>query len=107
MTKALKRNQLEIFRVWDISTCHISKEDADRLPASGNLSADPYREGCWVCVPDKAELADEQFMTRLQVDDKLTPSIGLILTIAESKGIGWIRLDSAGPIYDFLPVYHW
>ena len=100
------QEQLEILRVWTVSTQHISHTDATQLSEFGALCVYEYGEGFWIMVPDASELTDDDLLADLRSAD-FSPAIGNILTIASKSAVEFVRLDADGPVYTFLPQFHW
>jgi len=103
--KAKTMQQLEISRVWTVNTFHISGDDAKILSQIAELVVLEYREGFWVTVPDAEEI-DAKFTDRL-CEAGLSPAVGHILSVASGQAVEFVRIDADGPIYSFLPQFHW
>ena len=107
----LSHDELETYRLWTISTAHISKTDAEQLAdddAVGELTitADSLTSGgVLLTIPPEEDLTDT-FLEQLQ-DSGLSPAIGLILCTAAMHGFHYVKLDPDGPKYDFLPRHYW
>ncbi len=103
--KAKPIEQLEISRVWTVSTVHISGSDSRVLSQIADLPVLEYPEGFWLTVPDAEEL-DAKFIDRL-CEVGLSPAVGHILSVAGRQAVEFVRIDADGPIYSFLPQFHW
>ena len=96
--------QLEISRVWTVSTVHISGDDPRILNQIVDLVVLEYPEGFWLTVPD--EEIDDKFIASL-CKAGLSPAVGHILFVASRHAVEFVRIDADGPIYSFLPQFHW
>jgi hypothetical protein len=107
----LSHDELETYRLWTISTAHISKTDAELLENSNYVNelivtADRLTSGgVLLAVPPEEDLTDT-FLEQLQ-NSGLSPAIGLILCTAAMHGFHYVKLDPDGPKYDFLPRHYW
>lgn len=104
--KAQLIGQLEIVRVWIINTVHIREKDSRVLSQVPDLAVCEYREGFWIMVPDEHEFRVMRLVERL-VEAGLSSAVGHILSVASGQAVEYVKLDADGPVYDFLPQFHW
>lgn len=92
-----------IFKVWDVSTCHVTKEDMEKLRLSDNPAcAISYEYGINViCTCD-----DEQFNEAL-VRFGMSPEFCALYKKAVELGVSEMRLDEDGTQYTDLPQFDW
>jgi len=93
----------EMFKVLDISTCHITKNDGALLSRSGKtfLDGDPivydYGEGSFVYC---GGLANGPYKNS-------SPEFNQILEFANRKGCRYVCFDCDGPEYPDIPRFDW
>jgi hypothetical protein len=99
-------DQFEIVRAWIVSTVHIREQDSRVLSQVPDLTVCEYQEGFWIAVPDAEEFRVMRLLERLQ-EAGLSSAVGHILSVASGQAVEYVKLDSDGPVYDFLPQFHW
>ena len=96
----------------DVSTRHITKEDAERLDELAlelmyggrtPVTIAKYPEGYFLSVPSELTLDDEDFKRAMGVSDAL---IGLMVYLSELD-VHILRLDADGTRHDNLPKFDW
>ena len=96
-----------IYCYWDVSTCHITKEDNDLLHdfcvnGSDSLIVDSFDGGYWVFVPD-----DRVEIVRLSTEKSFSKAFVNLLADAMSMKIWWIRFSTDGEVHQGLPTFDW
>jgi hypothetical protein len=94
-----------IHRYWDLSTKHISLEDAGRLALHemGCLTVYPYEYGFYVLVPqdDVDETLDDL------ADQGFSEALRIILRRAYEQGVRMVRFDADGDLVRELEQFDW
>lgn len=98
------RPDLEILQVWCVSTSHLQEHDCELLADTDRLVVQDYAEGFWVAVPYGDEIPE--YLDTLQAHG-FSRALGLILSIAVSHNVDYLKIDADAPIYSFLPQFHW
>lgn len=97
------QQELEIARVWRVSTGHITEDDSRVLSQiADDLVVYEYVEGFMLVVPAEDELDTDELIKR-----GLSPAVGHILSVATGHAVEYVMIDRDAPVYDFLPQYHW
>jgi hypothetical protein len=94
-----------IHRYWDLSTKHISLEDAGRLALleMGCLTVYPYEYGFYVLVPqdDVDETLDDL------ADQGFSEALRIILRRAYEQSVRMVRFDADGDLVGELEQFDW
>jgi len=98
--------ELPVSKLWTFSTVHMTQEDSKILSQVHELVVYEYKEGFWVLVPTRSEIADGYFWARLAACG-VSNAVIHILKLAIRRSIDIVRFDADGPAYDFLPVFDW
>lgn len=105
--------KLTTYNYLDISTKHITKEDADRLaelsleevhssrPLPTTVCA--YKYGWFLGVPEELTMADDDFREKMGLSFHL---LGLMVCCSE-QGIPLIRIDPDGCEHDAIHTFDW
>jgi hypothetical protein len=98
-------NEPTVYRYWDLSTKHISLEDAGRLALHemGCLTVYPYEYGFYVLVPqdDVDETLDDL------ADQGFSEALRIILRRAYEQSVRMVRFDADGDLVGELERFDW
>ena len=94
----------------DVSTSHVTEEDAKILDSLHDSGEDPTRVipkrfGWWVNVPDDDEWIERS--TEGWKDRGMSDAFIGLLNYARTKGCSWVNLDSDADYEDGLPTFEW
>jgi hypothetical protein len=109
--------ELDIERVLDISTGHLTEEQCNTVvPSCKMLEVLPRDHGFFVIVPwflaalDSAEDAECKFerQRKEQLVEEIGENPARILSFAAEKGLWGVLFDAAAETYpDLFPLYDW
>jgi hypothetical protein len=98
-------NEPTVYRYWDLSTKHISLEDAGLLVLleTDRLTVYPYEYGFHVLVPqdDVDETLDDL------ADQGFSEALRIILRRAYEQGVRMVRFDADGDLVIGLEQFDW
>lgn len=106
--------KLKTFTYADVSTCHISKEDRDRLHefaleevhgGSAPITVAEYQYGFFISVP--GEMMDKEELETLREELGFSDALLALMAHCSDKGIHVIRLDADAHASDDLPKFDW
>ena len=111
------KTRLRTYKYADVSTMHVTKEDADLLAVDARIRSgkrDPripalivfgYEEGFFVHVPED----EETFKDGLRMAKRHGYSKGMLklLRLARDEGASFLRLDADGEPYGGLRTFDW
>jgi hypothetical protein len=112
--------QLKLFPYADVSTGHVTKEDAQRLDEDATAT-DERRPACVRRIDETPRLIvfayDAGFFIHAAVAEEVdeqallatrySASLLTLLQMAHEQQAVFLRLDRDGTLYPDLPVYHW
>jgi len=89
------------------STAHITKADGDKLNSENPpLPVVATREfGAFVWTGGSKEAFDPDMLAEMR-QNWSNAFVSLVL-LAHNLGAGYLSLDNAGPIYEFIPTFEW
>jgi hypothetical protein len=87
---------------WDVSTAHITADDAKLLEADLGPVHYTYAEGFFIPVPDEIE----QALADMEEQGFSADAIALLRKVSET-GIDLLRLDRDADTYTELPSHAW
>ena len=87
---------------WDVSTAHITADDAKLLEADLGPVHYTYPEGFFIPVPDEIE----QALADMEEQGFSADAIALLRKVSET-GIDLLRLDRDADTYTELPSHEW
>lgn len=100
-------NDTTVSKMLDVSTCHITCNDADILSHItdhsfyGLVVYDLSGYGWFVCIPEDEDVYEEI------VEEGFSKHFINILRIAQRNNILYIRFDSDGHIHKGAPTFDW
>jgi hypothetical protein len=106
-----KNPTIHITKNLDVSTAHITKDDADLLTSQvykGNFEVEdvivyPYQEGFFVYVPRE----DTRTFNRRARKAGFSESFLKVINLARKNGCKYAQLDCDGPLYKGLKRHEW
>ena len=106
-----KEALLPVLKVAELSTCHVTRQDADRLADGepGPLIAYPYDEGFYVLVPPDLESNSKKVcrFAKEAILEAFSPAMLDVLMLAAKQGFRQVRFDCDSPKVPGLQKFDW
>jgi hypothetical protein len=109
MMKKMKINPREIRRFVDVSSAHITENDAQLLTEYAKsknsiLIVMEYNEGCWLYVP-LSDMLDQKLAAWARAG--LSKALCDLVRAARAEGIDYLKIDADGGHHEGFPEFDW